>query len=340
MKISVIIPVYQSEKYLRQCVDSILAQTYKDIEIILVDDGSTDGSDKICDDYASGYANIVVCHQQNKGVSNARNKGIDLAKGELIVFIDSDDFIAPQILECAVSAFDHTDIDMFLFGFQVVDKNGYRLEQAYMPGMKQGRHSIEEIRPELLHLLHSHTLSAIGCKIYRSCLIRQERIEYKENWTFYEDLYFCLNYMKHCKQIYISNSRSYFYRQNHTQSLSAQYVANRYESTSRTLQLFRELMGNYFVQAKIQEAYLLEYYSAMWKVIYNEHLNPVCSYRYMRRLYHKIAGDKFFQMGMKCLSDRKLDKLSQKEMECIYKKKFLLSYVLYRIIKIRAGGKR
>ncbi len=340
MKISVIVPVYQSEKYLKQCVDSILGQTYKDIEIILVDDGSTDESGTICDDYASGYSNINAYHQQNMGVSNARNRGIDLAKGELLVFVDSDDFIAPQILECAASAFQNTDIDMFLFGFQTVDKNGYRLDQAYMPGIKQGRHAIEAIRPELLHLLHSHTLSAIGCKVYRCSIIKQQKIKYEEKWTFYEDMYFCLNYMKHCKQIYISNSRSYYYRQNHTQSLSAQYVANKYVSVSQTLQLFRRLLGDSFASGKIQESFLSEYYFAMWKVIYNEHLNPVCNYRYMKKLYIKIAEDPLFREGLRRLPDLKLDKLSRKEMEYIYKKKFLCSYILYRIIRVRLIGKR
>lgn len=91
--ISIIVPVYQVEKYLEECVNSIINQTYKIIEIILIDDGSTDASGSICDDYAKRNDKIIVVHQQNKGLSGARNVGLDLAKGKYICFVDSDDYI-------------------------------------------------------------------------------------------------------------------------------------------------------------------------------------------------------------------------------------------------------
>ncbi|WP_051180457.1 glycosyltransferase family 2 protein [Selenomonas ruminantium] len=97
--ISVIVPVYNVEKYLRQCVDSILAQTYPNIEIILINDGSTDSSAKICDYFKNKYKNVSVIHQENKGQASARNKGIDASHGEYIGFIDSDDWIEPDMYE-------------------------------------------------------------------------------------------------------------------------------------------------------------------------------------------------------------------------------------------------
>ena len=99
MKISIIIPVYNVEKYLRECLDSILAQSYKDFEIILVDDGSTDSSGNICDEYSMKYENIKVLHKNNNGLSSARNAGLDIAQGEYILFIDSDDVVSPVMLE-------------------------------------------------------------------------------------------------------------------------------------------------------------------------------------------------------------------------------------------------
>lgn len=97
--ISVIVPVYNVEEYLNRCVDSILAQTYQNLEIILVDDGTKDNCDKICDDYAAKDPRIKVIHKENGGLSSARNAGIDIARGEYLGFVDSDDWIEPEMYE-------------------------------------------------------------------------------------------------------------------------------------------------------------------------------------------------------------------------------------------------
>jgi len=103
-KISIIVPVYNMEKYLCRCVDSILAQTYQDIQVILVDDGSKDRSSEICDSYGAKDPRITVIHQENGGLSSARNAGIDAARGEYLGFVDSDDYIAPQMYEKLIGA--------------------------------------------------------------------------------------------------------------------------------------------------------------------------------------------------------------------------------------------
>ena len=97
--ITVIVPVYNVEKYLRECIDSILAQTYPNVELILVDDGSKDNSGKICDEYATTNPNVIVIHSKNGGLSAARNKGLDKARGEFIMFVDSDDFIDSNTID-------------------------------------------------------------------------------------------------------------------------------------------------------------------------------------------------------------------------------------------------
>ena len=97
--ISVIVPVYNTVNYVRYCVESILSQTMKDFELILVDDGSSDGSEKICDEYSKNNLNVISLHQKNKGVSAARNLGIEMASGDYIVFVDSDDWVESDYLE-------------------------------------------------------------------------------------------------------------------------------------------------------------------------------------------------------------------------------------------------
>ena len=99
-EVSIIVPVYQVEKYIRQCVDSILAQTFTDFELILVDDGSKDQSGKICDEYARMDARVKVIHKENSGAADTRNRGVDQAVGSYFMFVDSDDYIAPTMVEC------------------------------------------------------------------------------------------------------------------------------------------------------------------------------------------------------------------------------------------------
>ena len=103
-KISVIVPVYKVEKYLHECVDSILTQTFPDFELILVDDGSPDNCGKICDEYAEKDSRVRVIHQENQGLSGARNSGMDVARGEYIAFVDSDDRVDIRYLELLLAA--------------------------------------------------------------------------------------------------------------------------------------------------------------------------------------------------------------------------------------------
>lgn len=110
--ISIIIPIYKVEKYLLQCIESVLKQTYKNIEIILVDDGSPDNCGKICDDYAAKDSRIVVIHKENGGLSSARNAGIDICKGKYISFIDSDDFVSPLFIEMLYKGIKYNNADI------------------------------------------------------------------------------------------------------------------------------------------------------------------------------------------------------------------------------------
>lgn len=100
MKVSVIIPVYQAEAFIRKCLDSLMSQTFNDFEVIMIDDGSKDSGGKICDEYARGDERFKVIHQENGGVSSARQKGMDIACGEYSIFVDSDDWVEPDMLEC------------------------------------------------------------------------------------------------------------------------------------------------------------------------------------------------------------------------------------------------
>ena len=116
-EVSIIVPVYQVEKYIRQCVDSILAQTFTDFELILVDDGSKDQSGQICDEYARIDERVKVIHKENGGLSDARNKGMDQINGNYFMFVDSDDYIAPTMIECLYKSIMNNNADIAVCNF-------------------------------------------------------------------------------------------------------------------------------------------------------------------------------------------------------------------------------
>ncbi len=128
--ISVIVPVYNVESYLRKCLDSILAQTYQDLEILVIDDGSTDGSGKICDEYAEKDARIKVFHTKNRGLSAARNLGLNEAHGEWISFVDSDDWVEPDFCKEPLKTAIQYNTDLVIFRFRMVNgkKRIWRIE--------------------------------------------------------------------------------------------------------------------------------------------------------------------------------------------------------------------
>ena len=120
--ISVIVPVYNVERYLRRCVDSILHQTYRNLEVLLVDDGSTDASGAICDEYAAQEEHVTAVHQKNGGLSAARNTGIERAKGTYLCFVDSDDFLDSRMLETLCRDLQEQDADVAVVGFRMFER--------------------------------------------------------------------------------------------------------------------------------------------------------------------------------------------------------------------------
>ena len=121
IKLSIIVPIYGVEQYLRKCVDSLLAQAYEDYEIILVDDGSPDACPQICDSYAAAYKNIHVVNRENGGLSAARNSGIEVAQGEYIMFVDSDDYIEPNVLNGLLAQVERDNLDVLRYRLQYVN---------------------------------------------------------------------------------------------------------------------------------------------------------------------------------------------------------------------------
>ena len=193
--VSVIVPVYNTEKYLVECLDSIIGQTYENLEIILIDDGSTDGSGKICDEYAKKDSRITVVHQKNSGQSSARNKGIEIVHGEYVAMVDSDDKIMPNFIKKLLSAYDDKKYSLSLCGilyrklFNGTEDNGYAREY-------HDRKKNESIKEFVLHsmTLDGRLYSVIN-KLFVVRIIREKNLLFEEGRNFGEDTMFVLNYI-------------------------------------------------------------------------------------------------------------------------------------------------
>ena len=177
--ISVIVPVYKVEKYLHRCVDSILNQTYRNLEIILVDDGSPDNCGTICDEYAAKDSRIRVIHQENAGVSAARNAGLDACTGEYVAFVDSDDYIMPEMYETMLSALLEKNVDICVCQWQYEYADGrHPITQKHIDqtiyNVKTSRELIRYVYKSIYDVFT--TIIAVN-KLYKRSIICNERFQ-------------------------------------------------------------------------------------------------------------------------------------------------------------------
>lgn len=238
--ISVIVPVYNAEKTIKRCIESLVNQTYKNIEIILVDDGSTDESGEICDNYVKKYANITKYYKENGGLSTARNFGILHAEGEYISFVDADDFIEPDAYDKVREVIIEKNPDCIDFGWKYINDAG---EVSYnLNGLAKekilDRQSIEnDILPPLLNLKKDNknfVYDFVTNKIFKQSIIRTEMVYFDENRRTWEDRLFLVEYLKYCNSYYSMNK--YFHNYvSVPNSLSRQY----------DLQYFDIILQNY-----------------------------------------------------------------------------------------------
>lgn len=180
-KTSVVVPVYNVQDYLENCVRSILNQTEKDLEILLIDDGSTDGSSALCDRLAAGDPRVRAVHQENRGLGGARNTGIDAAAGDWLMFVDSDDTLEPRAIEACLKAAEEAGAGIAVGAFRTVDPAGRELA-VFREELPLGERLALENCPELLFM----TPSACA-KLYRAGLFKDSGLRYPPR-VWYEDI--------------------------------------------------------------------------------------------------------------------------------------------------------
>lgn len=201
--ISVILPIYNVEKYLEKCLKSVINQTYKNLEIILVDDGSKDNSPQICDEYAVKDKRIVVIHKSNGGLSDARNAGIEIAKGKYMTLIDSDDYVEKDYVQFLYQLIKENNAEMSICSHTVLYTNGTRIEK------ETGEHLVLDPKTTLEKILYDEGIDlSAWAKMYKKELF--DNVKYPKGRIF-EDAATTYLLIDECKKIVLGSESKYYY---------------------------------------------------------------------------------------------------------------------------------
>ena len=232
--ISIVVPVYNVEKYIPECVNSLISQTYKNKEIILVDDGSTDTSGALCDEFSKKYDFIKVIHKINGGLSDARNAGMESSKDEFIVFVDSDDYVAEQFIENLADGFDNKDVDISCCAYIRFDDGTAVNAQNQENNLFCKIFSNEEAM-KFCYSRHGRNIDIVAWnKLYRKSLFSENHIEYPKG-KYFEDLYTTFKLFYYSRNIFITNCPLYFYRQRNGSIMSTAMSFSKYENMLEAL---------------------------------------------------------------------------------------------------------
>lgn len=210
MKLSIIVPVYKVEPYLHRCVNSILAQTFRDFEVILVDDGSPDNCGAICDEYAVKDVRVKVIHKTNGGLSDARNAGLDIVQGDYIGFVDSDDYIHPKMYELLVKIMETCDVEMAQCAYKDVCPDGevdFQIVEEENPQIIEAKEILQEFYPRYWHMFPG----LVWRRIYKREVFKTIRFP---TGMVFEDIYILIPTIEKCTSVAIIDTPLYYYAMN------------------------------------------------------------------------------------------------------------------------------
>lgn len=269
-QVSIIIPVYNTENTLNRCIDSILNQIFTDWELLLVDDGSTDQSGELCDEYASRDKRIKVFHKKNGGVSSARNIGLDHATGSWITFVDSDDFIDTTFLSSFIIS---SSCDLYITGIQFINNTTTLLPPEECI-------KIEDVI-ELDNLLNKLYFTAPWGKVYKNDIIQQNKIRFNINLKIGEDTDFVLNYLQYTHNIrLVSKPLYHFFNDEKGKIIKYTLTADEYITHTNSIKRSLVRLSNKLnYEFPVTYSVLMKYYSHLFYV----HLMSISSYTIFKK---------------------------------------------------------
>ena len=297
--LSVIVPVYKSEKYLKRCVDSILHQTYTDLEIILVDDGSPDNCPQICDSYCEIDRRVVTLHQKNAGVSAARNAGLDRASGEYVTFVDSDDYIEPHMYYSMMEIIKKCNCDVVMCDCV---KEFSDHSESYTHNIRSGFYGKEQLKKEYYpHLLIMENMEypatiSNWLLIFRNNAIFAN-VRYIEGVRYSEDWLFGVCILKQAESFYYMKGNTFYHYYMNDQSATHKYVPdkwNDYEKIYFEMMKYFTKCNDYDFTDQLNKVLLFLIYNAVGEILSTHKLKDPEKVKKAKQILSKVYVRKMF----------------------------------------------
>ncbi len=322
--VSVIVPVYNAEKYLNECINSLICQTYSTIEIILVNDGSKDSSDIICESFCSDFR-VKVFHNDNHGVGYSRNYGIEKATGQYIVFVDSDDICDVELINNLYNCLTNSDADLAICGLSTFDD---RKANTNTIVEHSGIFTIADyLSKVLLNVRIGQICGAPYCKLFKSSIINNNHLRFNTDVSYAEDFGFNMDYLLFCKKIVVIEESLYRYRENSVHSLTT----SNYKYFSKDQYLEHRLIAYRKFEAVYSHYELLDLYRNDVNLLMGEFIISTikmsCKYSFNKNetlLFIKgILNDEYIQKrlnyrGMQLLDSIRIKMMKKKKSSSLY----------------------
>lgn len=299
--VSIIIPIYNSEKYLIPCLKSVSNQTYKNLEIILIDDGSTDNSYKICQEYSFKDKRIKLVHKQNEGVSLARNCGLELSSGEYIIFVDSDDYIEPELVEICIKQQITTRANLITFGY-------YHGKNCFIENKKGGEISQIDFAKKI-EGYKSSILGFLWNKVFLADIIKSNSLQFKADAALCEDDLFCHEYLAHCTKIWYIPQALYHY-EIHEDSFTNAKITSKIFSVFNVYKIiidfckkqYNDEVLNNLVMANYYSHYILNLRRILKELTAEERTDYKYIYEFVKNNISNILKNKYLKFRRKILA--------------------------------------
>lgn len=254
MKLSIIIPIYNSELYLSECLDSILNQSYSNYEVIMVNDGSTDNSKSICESYVNKDKRFILINKENSGVSSSRNVGIDKSTGDYLLFMDSDDYYTENTFENIINHLD--DNDMLIFGYTRFTKINNR-KFILNDNDKLSKETLSNM------VINNQNISGMLCnKVFKSSIVKNNKLYLDKEIHFCEDFIFTTDYLKYIDKVSYLSKSLYNYR-----SRKSSASVNLFQKKNITiLNAYEKLIKMYYDDEELKSSLMFSYLCAYRKL--------------------------------------------------------------------------
>ena len=327
--VSIVIPMYQAEYTIMKTVDSIIQQTYPNIEIILVNDGSTDNTINICNKLVNQFPTIMLITQDNKGVSTARNNGITHMTGDYVLFLDSDDTLDSNAIDFLVEKAVSTDVDVVYFDFTRVTSNSTVISSA---NMDEGKYITSQSGSFFLEMIRTDIANNIGTKLFKSSIIKEKLVSYNEKYMICEDLMFCIDFMSHSSSFYYLKNSLYNYNIQSSNSLMSSYKLNNYAATMEMfgkLKIYLELHDSY---KKNENLYFNLLMDRTIPLISNEYMNGY----FKTNIINTVISNQEFQEAKKYVNTSNISTSSRIIYGLVWKKQSKHLDILYRLLHLKS----